>query len=92
MGCQVSVIQDEADRFYIGLSEDISKRLQDHNSGVTKWTKGKGPWKLVWQSEVLSLRKASKLENGLKRHNGGEEFFRQTGLGVLPSQRKQIVW
>jgi predicted GIY-YIG superfamily endonuclease len=80
MSYQVYVIQNEEGRFYIGVSEDILKRLEDHNSGVSKWTKYRGPWKLVWQSEPLSLGEARKLENELKRQKGGAGFYARTGL------------
>lgn len=30
---KVYVIQNEELRFYIGLSDDVERRLQDHNSG-----------------------------------------------------------
>ena len=80
MTYQVDVIQNSEGRFYIGLSEDITKRLEDHNTGVSKWTKYRGPWKLVWQSEAQSLTEARKLENRLKAQKGGDGFYRLTGL------------
>ncbi|WP_113958964.1 GIY-YIG nuclease family protein [Roseimicrobium gellanilyticum] len=77
---QVYVIQNEEGRFYIGVSEDVLNRLEDHNNGVSKWTKHRGLWKLVWQSEVLSLGEARGLENELKRQKGGVGFYARTGL------------
>ena len=77
---QVYVIQNPAGRFYIGLSEDVTKRLADHNAGVSNWTRLRGPWKLVWTSEPMSLSAARKLENFLKRQKGGNGFFEFTGL------------
>jgi predicted GIY-YIG superfamily endonuclease len=80
---QVYVIRNPAGRFYIGMSEDAQARLAQHNAGVSKWTKGKGPWSLLWTSEALSLSEARKLENLLKKQKGGAGFFRLTGL--IPS-------
>jgi putative endonuclease len=80
MNYQVYVLQNLAGRFYIGLSEDVEVRLQEHNSGVSRWTKGKGPWSLVWSSEKMTLSEAKKLENRLKGMKGGEGFYRFTGL------------
>jgi putative endonuclease len=77
---QVYVIQNPAGRYYIGLSEDAKARLRQHNAGVSKWSKGKGPWSLIWTSEALPLSEARKLENLLKRQKGGAGFFRLTGL------------
>jgi putative endonuclease len=33
---QVYVIRNNAGKFYIGLSEDVSKRLEQHNQGISK--------------------------------------------------------
>ena len=64
-----------------GLSENVCERLVQHNSGVSKWTKGKGPWKLAWSSDEMALGDARKLENELKRQKGGVGFFAITRLG-----------
>jgi len=77
---QVYVIQNAQGRFYIGMSEDPMQRLEQHNSGVSKWTKDKGPWVLKWTSEAMSITDARKLENLLKKQKGGNGFFKTTGL------------
>ena len=68
---QVYVIQNAEGRFYIGLSEDVRSRVHQHNTGVSTWTRSRGPWTLVWTSEVLSLSEALKLEKYLKRQKAG---------------------
>ncbi|HSH37697.1 MAG TPA: GIY-YIG nuclease family protein [Chthoniobacterales bacterium] len=68
-------------RHYIGLSEAVERRLIQHNSGLSKWTKGKGPWAVVWTSAAMSLSEARKLENHLKRQKGGEGFRRTIDIG-----------
>jgi predicted GIY-YIG superfamily endonuclease len=55
---QVYVIQNPAGKFYIGLSEDVAERLREHNSGISKWTKARGPWALVWTSQPVTLTEA----------------------------------
>ena len=77
---RVYVLQNLENRFYIGLTDDVSRRLNQHNSGTSLWTKGKGPWVLRWQSEELSLSDARSLENALKRQKGGSGFYKMTGL------------
>jgi predicted GIY-YIG superfamily endonuclease len=72
---RVYVIQNHAGKFYIGLSDDVERRIEQHNVGVSKWTRGKGPWTLIWQSDDLSLSEARKLENRLKRQKGGHGLF-----------------
>jgi len=80
MAYRVYVIQNRTGKFYIGLSSDLERRIEQHNNGASKWTKTKGPWQLVWQSEVLSLSDARKLENRLKRQGRGKGFYSITGL------------
>jgi putative endonuclease len=73
---RVYVIQNREGKFYIGLSDHVDRRVQQHNIGVSKWTRGKGPWTLIWQSKMMSLSKARKLELLLKRQKGGDGFYR----------------
>ncbi|MDA3874018.1 MAG: GIY-YIG nuclease family protein [Kiritimatiellae bacterium] len=83
MNYTVYIIENPLRRLYIGLSEDPQKRLDDHNTGVSKWTKGKGPWRLVWTKECESLGEARKLENLLKRQKGGAGLYKITGLSSV---------
>jgi len=80
---RVYVIQNREGKFYIGVSDDAARRVEQHNSGQSRWTKGRGPWTIVWQSDDLSLSEARKLENRLKRQKGGHGLFHL--VGVRPS-------
>ncbi len=77
---RVYVLKNPSGRLYIGVTADIAQRLAQHNTGYSRWTKGKGPWQLAWNSEPLSLSAARKLENALKRQKGGAGFYKMTGL------------
>jgi putative endonuclease len=77
---RVYVLQNPEGRFYIGLSEDVRTRVDQHNLGDSKWTRGKGPWKLVWESEGMNLSQARKMENRLKRQGRGKGFYAITSL------------
>ena len=77
---QVYVLQNPDRRFYIGLSENVQVRLQQHNRGVSKWTRKFRPWSPIWASECLSLSSARQLENRLKRQKGGIGFRILTNL------------
>jgi len=68
---QVYVLINSAGQKYIGLSQDPQTRLLQHNSGISRWTKGKGPWTVVWISNPMNLTAARKFENKLKRQKGG---------------------
>ncbi len=77
---RVYVIQNREGQFYIGLSDDVVRRVRQHNAGRSHWTKERGPWEIVWQSEELPLTDARKLENRLKRQGRGKGFYAITGL------------
>jgi putative endonuclease len=77
---RVYVLQNIEGRFYVGMAEDVARRLQQHNCGESCWTKGRGPWRVVWQSDELSLSEARKLENRLKRQKGGHGLFHLLGI------------
>jgi putative endonuclease len=72
---RVYVIQNPEGKFHIGVSDDVARRVEQHNAGQSRWTKGRGPWAIVWQSGELSLSEARKLENRLKRQKGGHGLF-----------------
>ena len=76
----VYVLRNPAGKCYTGLTDDVGRRLQQHNTGVSKWTKKHRPWTLVWQQGPMKLGEARKLENLLKRQKGGNGFYTPTGL------------
>jgi putative endonuclease len=76
----VYVLQNREGRFYIGLTDDVARRVAQHNADKSRWTRGRGPWRVVWQSAQLSLTDARRLENRLKRQGRGKGFYSITGL------------
>jgi putative endonuclease len=68
---RVYVLLNPEDRRYIGVTDDVERRLTEHNQGVSKWTKGRGPWQIEWTSTPRSLGEARALENLMKRQKGG---------------------
>jgi predicted GIY-YIG superfamily endonuclease len=63
------------------VTDDVQRRLRDHNSGVSRWTKRyAGTWELVWQETCPDLTAARKLERWLKRQKRGNGFWERTGL------------
>ncbi|MGD9782729.1 MAG: GIY-YIG nuclease family protein [Kiritimatiellia bacterium] len=77
----VYVIRNAVGRLYVGCTSDVARRLLDHNAGISKWTRSRGPWALVWQKPFSSLGEARKHENLLKRQKGGDGFYNLTGIG-----------
>jgi putative endonuclease len=79
-GYWVYVLINHEKRFYVGWTEKVETRLAQHNSGISNWTRHRGPWQLVWNRGPMSLTEARKLEGLLKRQKGGQGFFALTGL------------
>jgi putative endonuclease len=55
--------------FYKGSTSDYLRRLDQHNNNINDYTKGKGPWKLVFVQEFETKKEALLLEKKLKRCN-----------------------
>lgn len=66
----VYIIQSEQDQtYYKGFTENIVKRLEQHNNGESEYTSRKIPWKLVYLEELTTKREALIRENQIKRFN-----------------------
>ena len=71
------VLQSESSgRRYIGHTSDFTQRLGQHNNGITKSTKNRGPWKIVYREEYPTKAEAARRERLLKTGQGREELKR----------------
>lgn len=53
---------------YTGMTDDVPRRLQAHNSGTgAKYTRGRGPLTLVYQEPCATKSDALKREYAIKR-------------------------
>ena len=66
---------EKHNRFYIGMSADVEKRLTEHNAGKTKSTKGYMPWALLFIEEFKTRNEAREREVYLKS-GAGREYVR----------------
>ncbi len=60
-------------RHYIGSTNNIERRLEEHNRGQTKSTKG-GQWIIIYTEQVNDSTKAKKRERQIKSYKGGKAF------------------
>ena len=56
--------------WYIGYSTDLRKRFESHNTGRSKATKTKRPWKLIYYEAYIERLDAKKRELYLKSGAG----------------------
>ncbi len=62
------ILQSEVNnRYYIGSTNNLERRLFEHNSGVSKYTRLTRPFKLVFSSRYDSIKKARRIEYKLKK-------------------------
>ena len=57
---------ESSGKLYIGQTSNLTKRIDRHNNGGSRYTKGKGPWKLLGSKEFPTRQEAIRLENQLK--------------------------
>ena len=75
------VLQSQQDfTFYIGHSSNLTKRVIDHNSGKSRYTRRKMPWNLIYRKSFLTKSEAIKHEIFLKSLKGGVQFYDIVGL------------
>ncbi len=76
MGFWVYILQSKSTgRFYCGQTDDLDRRLQQHNDPkyrLTKTTKRfEGPWKVIWSRDCSNRSSAVKLEKTIKKRGIG---------------------
>jgi putative endonuclease len=60
--------------YYIGSTNDRERRLKEHNTGINKSTKNKGPWIIIYTEEFITRIKARRREIEIKSYKGGNAF------------------
>ena len=60
-------ISPSINKFYIGHTHDLNRRMNEHNNGINKSTKNGSPWELMFTREFDSRSSAMKFENTIKR-------------------------
>jgi putative endonuclease len=57
-------------RLYTGSTNDLERRLQEHNNGLSKYTKLTAPFELVYTEEYKTKSEAYRREIFLKTGKG----------------------
>lgn len=58
------------ERFYIGLTQDLKRRFEEHNAGKSVHTNKHTPWKLAVYLAFPEIQKAKNFETYLKSGSG----------------------
>ena len=74
MWCVYILQNTETKRIYIGRTEDIKRRLKEHNQGKTRSTRSKkGKWILVYLEAYRNKKDATVREARLKNHGRAKQ-------------------
>ncbi len=75
MSYYVYILRSESNgKSYIGHSKDPNNRVTEHNSGKSKATRGRGPWRLIYHEEYKSRSEAIRREKHFKTQIGRLEL------------------
>ena len=62
-------------KYYIGQTSNLDKRLLVHNNGCVSSTKNRRPFIVVYKEEFNSKTEAIKKENAIKKYKNTEKFL-----------------
>lgn len=67
----VYILKSEKDESrYVGVTEDLKRRLSEHNNGGSRYSSTKRPYKIIWCSMFTNKTKAHQFEKYLKSSSG----------------------
>ncbi|MCX6754569.1 MAG: GIY-YIG nuclease family protein [Candidatus Nomurabacteria bacterium] len=68
---------------YTGSTKDLRKRLLQHNNGLSTYTKGRGPFEIIYYEACKSEKKARSRELYLKSGMGKRYLKNRLGASYL---------
>ena len=74
--CTYALYSYDSSRLYIGQTNNLIRRLREHNKGKVESTKLYRPYKLIYVEEHLTRENAVKREKELKTTKG-RKFLKQ---------------
>lgn len=74
----VYALISEADGgLYVGFSEHLARRLSQDNSGQTRSTRGRTPFRVIY-TEVAATRAEARVREKYLKSGSGREFLKKT--------------
>ncbi len=58
---------NKLDNYYLGKTNDLSRRIMEHNRGQEMYTKRGKPWKLIGYIDCSDSKDAYRIEKKLKK-------------------------
>ncbi len=60
------IYSDSADKYYVGYTTDLEKRLIEHNSGISKFTSRCSDWEIKYTESFTDRESAIQREKEIK--------------------------
>ena len=77
----VYIIKNKKNILYTGITKDIVRRINEHNIGKgAKFTRGRGPWKLIYTEGPLKHGDAIRREIEIKKDRFMKSKFKNPKL------------
>lgn len=67
---------DKDETYYTGYTSDLNRRLKQHNSGRSTYTKQHMPYHVVYTEEYLTERQAKDREKYVKKYGNIRTFLK----------------
>lgn len=92
MTVYVYMVECADQTLYTGWTTDIERRLKDHNAGRgAKYTRERGPVRLVYVEEAPDRRTAMQRELEIKRLRRGQKLELIAGTGIWSVKRDTFL-
>lgn len=63
----VYILQSGVDNsYYIGCTNNVQRRIVEHNKGLSRYTRNRIPWNMIYKEEYKLLSEARKREMQIK--------------------------
>ena len=80
----VYIIEGIDEKLYTGITNDLKRRLTEHNSGRGgRFTKFRGPFKLRYKEDIANRSEALKREASIKKLSRNEKLGLVRSFGIL---------
>jgi putative endonuclease len=73
----IYILQSESSgKFYVGSTNDLQRRLSEHERAHSLATRGRGPWKLIHEEALPTLLLARQREREIKNWKSAKKIVK----------------
>ena len=81
------IYSERLQKFYIGISKDLEKRLDAHMKGISHYTKKASDWELIWNIILPTKKETLILERRIKKR-GAKRYLDDIGFWDVSRRRR----